>query len=511
MGQMAPENLVRVTSSSAELSEAINSMFEWYQEAEVCLVFLPDMPSPGDISRDLPRCRWFTRGWTLQELLAPGAVWFFDSAWEFMGEKRDRALRHLIINITAIPESLLAGSAGLSDYSNSVRMSWAANRQTTRVEDIAYCLMGIFDIKMPLIYGEGKKAFQRLQEEIVKSSDDASIFAWTGKADGWGAPLYSGIYAESPAQFEHSDHPPLRDAIVHGISVTNRGIHIRISLGVSYSTAEANTYTYVLRLGRVYDARGHPTTLGIYLRQVGPGYFVRYFPEQLPRFETALLFKSLIEDIYIATAIPPSVSRHPVGGYIEHTSTNYVGSLGSALKFLLHDGMMLTDCYPTRNWDMQDQCFFTNSPSGLDWATFCVSGRVQVGPASFPREEVDLNLMCICFNWNGATETKPIHGLIINRNLHSVQSQVMMHLYLKDVDVEQEANLLIMRGLGAAAPEVMVNCVPKDPARAASPRKAKVRLMFNKIQDAARPEDNRGRMTTSVWLDVQPENGSEVD
>jgi len=246
-------------------------MFEWYQEAEVCLVFLPDMPSPGDIGRDLPRCRWFTRGWTLQELLAPGAVWFFDSAWEFMGEKRDRALRHLISDITAIPESLLVGSVGLSDYSNSVRMSWAANHQTTRVEDIAYCLMGIFDIKMPLIYGEGKKAFQRLQEEIVKSSGDASIFAWTGKADGWEAPLYSGIYAESPAQFEHSDHPPLRDAIVHGISVTNRGIHIRISLGVSYSTAKANTYTYVLRLGRVYDARGHPTTLGIYLRQVGPG------------------------------------------------------------------------------------------------------------------------------------------------------------------------------------------------------------------------------------------------
>ena len=336
-------------SSSAELSEAINSMFEWYQEVEVCLVFLSDMPSPGDIDQDLARCRWLTRGWTLQELLAPEAVCFFDSAWEFMGRKRDLLLRHLISNITAIPESLLVGSIGLSHYSNSVRMSWAANRQTTRVEDIAYCLMGIFDIKMPLIYGEGRKAFQRLQEEIVKSSDDASIFAWTWKTYGREAPLYSGIYAESPVQFEHSDHPPLRDAIVHGISVTNRGIHIRTSLGVSYSTASINTHTYVLRLGRVDNARGRPTTLGIYLRQVGPSYFVRYLPGQLPEVDTAQLSKYSIEDIYIATATPPSAPRNSL---IEHPSTNYVGSRGSVLKLQLPDDLRLGSFYPTRNWDV---------------------------------------------------------------------------------------------------------------------------------------------------------------
>jgi len=118
--------------------------------------------------------------------------------------------------------------------------------------------------------------------------------------------------------------------------------------------------------------------------------------------------------------------------------------------------------------------------------------------------------MCICFHWNAATEAKPIQGLVINRDLHSVQSQVTMHLYLKEVDLEHEEDLFIMLELGAV-PELMVNCVSMDPGGGANPRKAKVRLMFNKIQDAARPEGYSGRMVTSVWLDVRPENGSEVD
>ena len=165
--------------SSAELSEAINSMFRWYQKADICYAYLSDVP----YSRrwlSFRRSNWFTRGWTLQELLAPPAVRFFDDQWHVIGEKTNLASE--IETITKIPVKALLknfeGPGNLDSFSIAERMSWAAARDTSRAEDIAYCLMGIFDINMPLLYGEGVKAFWRLQEEIMKVSVDETIFAW---------------------------------------------------------------------------------------------------------------------------------------------------------------------------------------------------------------------------------------------------------------------------------------------------------------------------------------------
>lgn len=166
-------------SSSAELTEAINSMFRWYERADVCLACLSDLPA--DVGLDAPgglaACRWFTRGWTLQELIAPRHVDFFDEAWNFRGSKADLADR--ITRITGIEKGVLDYTTPLADLAVAKRMSWAAKRQTTRIEDIAYCLLGIFDVNMPMLYGEGEKAFIRLQEEIIKTACDLSIFAWT--------------------------------------------------------------------------------------------------------------------------------------------------------------------------------------------------------------------------------------------------------------------------------------------------------------------------------------------
>jgi hypothetical protein len=163
-------------SSSAELSEAINSMFRWYQRADVCYAYLADV-SIRDLDDDaIIGSRWFTRGWTLQELLAPGTVTFYTSEWRLLGSKTD--LSKPISSTTGIDEQHLHGKRP-QIASVAERMSWAARRQTTRVEDMAYCLLGIFDINMPLIYGEGEKAFSRLQEEILKSLDEQSVFAWT--------------------------------------------------------------------------------------------------------------------------------------------------------------------------------------------------------------------------------------------------------------------------------------------------------------------------------------------
>ncbi|KAF2170193.1 hypothetical protein M409DRAFT_64528 [Zasmidium cellare ATCC 36951] len=184
-------------SSSAELTEAINSMFTYYKNAAVCVAYLADVQSwPKDISSS----RWMTRGWTLQELIAPSRVEFYDSAWKSLGDLSWRIASQLQRS-TGIPESVLTNDSAPSEWSIAQRMSWASSRQTTRVEDQAYCLLGLFDVSLPLIYGEGERAFVRLQEEIIRQSPDHSIFAWhftgvlslrseapgqvTGKGRGW--------------------------------------------------------------------------------------------------------------------------------------------------------------------------------------------------------------------------------------------------------------------------------------------------------------------------------------
>ncbi|KAK7415433.1 hypothetical protein QQX98_005884 [Neonectria punicea] len=192
-------------SSSAELSEAINSMLEWYRQATCCYAYLEDFDiilsqTAANISRtafnQLARCRWFTRGWTLQELIAAPEVVFFSHTWQAIGTKE--TLKHDIAEITGIDKDVLETMAYMPGIPVGRRMSWAAKRQTTRVEDMAYCLMGLFNVNMPLLYGEGEKAFIRLQEEIVRQHRDLSLFAWRQLEP---MPQYRGIFARSPAEF----------------------------------------------------------------------------------------------------------------------------------------------------------------------------------------------------------------------------------------------------------------------------------------------------------------------
>jgi hypothetical protein len=169
-------------SSDAELSESLNSMFRWYHRAEKCYVYLPDVSS--DVSTGKRRrgdkdalniwvqafrgSKWFTRGWTLQELLAPTLVEFFSREGSRLGDKQ--SLKQWIHEITGIPILALKG-VSLSQFSVDERFKWAKDRKTTREEDWAYSLLGIFGIFMPVIYGEGKEsAVNRLRKEI----DDAS-------------------------------------------------------------------------------------------------------------------------------------------------------------------------------------------------------------------------------------------------------------------------------------------------------------------------------------------------
>ncbi|TBU51618.1 hypothetical protein BD310DRAFT_890577 [Dichomitus squalens] len=169
-------------TSSAELSESINSMYIWYGAAHVCHVFLADVPRGDDTDAKASlfrTSRWFTRGWTLQELLAPEDVRFLAQDWSFIGSKAGLAV--VLEERTGIELEVLLHKRSLHDVSVAKRMSWAADRETTRVEDRAYSLLGIFDINMPALYGEGERAFRRLQVEILLRIPDQSLFAWTAQ------------------------------------------------------------------------------------------------------------------------------------------------------------------------------------------------------------------------------------------------------------------------------------------------------------------------------------------
>ncbi|KAH9924684.1 HET-domain-containing protein [Epithele typhae] len=161
-------------TSSAELSEAINSMFRYYSLSHTCYVYLSDH---GESRRNsLHRSQWHGRGWTLQELVAPKEVVFLSRSWIPLGTKLDLAM--MLEEATGIPAPVLRFERSITDMSVAARMSWASKRKTTRVEDEAYCLFGLFGINMPTLYGEGSRAFYRLQEEIMKTSVDTSLFAW---------------------------------------------------------------------------------------------------------------------------------------------------------------------------------------------------------------------------------------------------------------------------------------------------------------------------------------------
>jgi hypothetical protein len=198
-------------SSSAELSEAINSMFQWYALADECYAYLGDVTVAEFIAQDpLHVSRWFSRGWTVQELVAPSSLVFFDREWVRIGAREEFA--SWIAEITSIDQSFLQprpASISSSSLQNqlgtlpvSTRLAWARNRETTRGEDLAYCLMGLFDVNMPLLYGEGEeKAFFRLQREIIMARSDQSILAWTRPTRSWlqdGSWAKTSILAPSP-------------------------------------------------------------------------------------------------------------------------------------------------------------------------------------------------------------------------------------------------------------------------------------------------------------------------
>ncbi|KAI1126006.1 hypothetical protein F5Y10DRAFT_245888 [Nemania abortiva] len=196
-------------SNSTELSQAINSMFRWYFNAARCYVYLSDVSTGVYQSNNLlpwelgfRKSRWFTRGWTLQELIAPSSVEFFSVEGQRLGDKG--SLERELHGITGIATAALRGSP-LSNFSRRERMSWAEGRTTKIDEDKAYCLLGIFQVHLPLIYGEGvKHAFRRLEEEI----DKQAAFEHGQLSDSQS--LKPNLLPAVPVSFREAEEPCLR-------------------------------------------------------------------------------------------------------------------------------------------------------------------------------------------------------------------------------------------------------------------------------------------------------------
>ncbi|KAF5308975.1 hypothetical protein D9758_018485 [Tetrapyrgos nigripes] len=306
--------------SSAELSEAINSMYQYYEDA----------------ASTFKDSRWFKRGWTLQELLAPWNVIFLDKDWVRIGTRW--TLRDVVSAITSIPVEVFEEDV------------MAASRETTRAEDQAYSLMGMFGVSMPPIYGEGgAKAFMRLQQEIIKISDDRSIFAWVAASSEHGE--NRGLLAKSPYEFRMSGEVKASESDCIGdrssYSFGNNGLRIHLPLETTDNSSRGDD---VFLASLLCQTERDGSFLSFYLRKTSQHQYARCYPDQLvfrPTLQPAL------KDIQELT-----VRENPIARRSRFTTPRYaviyhVDLLPSARHFLFTDTISSPAVYfpdPNRVW-----------------------------------------------------------------------------------------------------------------------------------------------------------------
>ncbi|KAH9238564.1 hypothetical protein K456DRAFT_1785052, partial [Colletotrichum gloeosporioides 23] len=169
-------------TSSARISETINSIANYFKMATICFAYLFDLPC-GDLSPTLwGGCQFWSQIWTLQELIFPPKIQFYDAKWHLKGERSSSVLSSLLSSITGVDEEILTQTSRPPCISAARKLSWAAERQSLQPEDAAYGILGLFDVSMNIIYGEGAvPAFIRLQEHILNRTNDGSVLLWTAK------------------------------------------------------------------------------------------------------------------------------------------------------------------------------------------------------------------------------------------------------------------------------------------------------------------------------------------
>lgn len=311
--------------SSAELAEAITSMFSWYAKADRCYIHLCDF-EPGQPFAHIGRCRWLRRGWTLQELIAAKERIFLDKDWTVIrrthlttGEPnqiqeaqdeeeahiRDRAqIAEDLADITSIQADVLLNKKNLARCGVPQRMQWAIGRETTRPEDKAYCLMGIFNVNLEINYGEGfEEAFRRLQIAFISKYPDHSIFAWT-KEPNLDSDRFVGILATSPEDFEStiSIGGQIKPVIaLHAHRMTNLGLKMKLPIRKNPD----GSYTGILNCFNSAWTEDDPRLVGI-----------RLVETQLSRSSTQIFQRVSHNELEY---VRPDKTEKPTKIYIEET------------------------------------------------------------------------------------------------------------------------------------------------------------------------------------------------
>jgi hypothetical protein len=398
-------------TSSSELSEAINSMFRWYKDAVVCYAYLQDLKPEQDVA-SMCECRWFTRGWTLQELIAPQRVLFYDSGWSKRGDKQ--TLRDMLRQITNINGAVLSSGYLLASFPIATRMFWASRRKTTRLEDRAYCLMGLFNVNMPLLYGEGEKAFLRLQHEIMKVDSDLTILAWGPHEDMSviNDQLITELskrtndfircrlrdekhnakrlLAESPSAFSSSFSAPVVPYKAE-LSITSMGIRLRTNLDIYCGNWTctwgkcvcARGRRHFLTLAEGFITLGRKELYGLELRQFGMDLFARTSPGVVCIHDDQLYFDTasqLTTDVRLQ--VDPDTMQAFPGGRMGskppfRTFTANVKSLTnvSPLQILTSEAVVRR-AYPSNRFDRTtNEWFQVNVPESLRWG--CVDASLE--------------------------------------------------------------------------------------------------------------------------------------
>lgn len=356
-------------SSSAELSEAINSMYQYYRNATVCYVYLADVAGGHYTAfsrletvtttkeyleythQALEGSRWFTRGWTLQELIAPKWVEFYDSSWASIGSKSQLAQE--LARITSIDQVVLENPESVASFALAKRMSWMAYRRTTRSEDMAYALLGLFDVFMPLLYGEGSRAFERLQREIMRMTTDQSLLAWEPYL-----PEHTDLLlAPHPFCFRNAKtidtiaNPASDDAF----DMSNRG------LTISLPVRDFNSHFVAALNCRIVDSgsqRRDPVV--IKLLKLPPS-------SETPTTDSVCKIERQVH-----TEARPSLQDHDadfwMGGVLSErkqlTILTTTAAMVVTIEFFLGPGFRIQGMYPIRQWHENDKQFRLESQPG---------------------------------------------------------------------------------------------------------------------------------------------------
>jgi hypothetical protein len=359
-------------TNHAELSESINSMFQWYSEAELCLVYFADFDANAtDIERDtmLLCARWFSRGWTMQEIIAARAANFYDRAWCQFGTRE--SLRDVLASITNIDVEIFTPPQGpdamsTRDLLDTIpvgrRMSWAASRQTTRPEDVAYCLIGLFQVNMPMLYGEGgEQAFIRLQEEIMRDRNDLSLFAWRAKDSS----TQRGILARSPDEFVGLSSLKFEQDIKFNpdFAMSNKGLRINTFLKLAGDKFPGEVIMPLHCYTEEPMGEAVPQT-GVFLKHEGASVYIRTRPQSFALLTDATPVSSS-NTIFISKRV-----RRAGTTAVNSESANTKGSNLGAVYFAVpgmnahvesghHIGAALVEVEPKDLWDAHNNVFLT--------------------------------------------------------------------------------------------------------------------------------------------------------